>query len=112
MDVGARRGQTGVNGASSFSVTAFGSDDMLTVAQSGTALSTGFTLNYHTLFHRLIASWTYKTLSTTFKLTPWAGYDLAAVSAGGIGFNADRWTAGLRADLAVDVTKWLTIRGG
>jgi TonB family protein len=112
VDVGAKRGQTAVNGASSFSVMAFGSDDMLTIAQSGTGTQTGFSLNYHTLFHRLIATWMYKAPNVTFKLAPWAGYDLAAINAGGIGFSADRWTAGLRADLAVDVNKWLTIRGG
>ncbi len=71
LDVGAKRGETLLDGASSFSVMAFGSDDILQIIQSGTGTSTGFALNYHTLFHRLLASWTYRTSTTTFKVTPW-----------------------------------------
>jgi hypothetical protein len=91
---------------------AFGSDDIFQVVSSGTGTSTGFSLDFHTLFHRLVATWTYKAQNATFKLVPWAGYDLAAIDLGILKFSANRWTAGLRADLAVDLNRWFTLRGG
>jgi hypothetical protein len=101
-----------MNGASSFSVMAFGSDDIFQIVSSGTGTSTGFSLDYHTLFHRLVATWTYKAQNSTFKLVPWAGYDLASIDLGILKFAANRWTAGVRADLSVDLSRWFTLRGG
>lgn len=112
VDYGSKRGQTGAAGASTFSLMAFGSDDVLRVVASGGGLDIDFALSFHTLFHRLVGTWTYKTANATFRLVPWAGYDLASIDLGILRFDASRYTLGLRADLEVEATKWLTTRVG
>jgi TonB family protein len=112
IDIGAKRGQTGAIGASTFSLMAFGSDDILKVVATGMGLDSDFSINFHTLFHRLVGTWTYRAQNATFKLVPWAGYDLASIDLGILKFDANRYTLGLRADLSVDVASFLTLHGG
>lgn len=112
IDVGAKRGQTALTGASSFSLMAFGSDDVLRVVASGGGLDLDFSLSFHTLFHRLVGTWTYRAANATFRLVPWAGYDLASIDLGILRFDATRYTLGVRADLEVDVASFFTLRIG
>ncbi len=112
VDVGTKRGASGLAGSSTFSLMAFGSDDVLRLVASGGAVGTPFELSFHTLFHRLVGTWTYRTANTTFRLTPWAGYDLAGIDLGILKFDANRYTVGLRADLDVEINKWLSLRTG
>jgi TonB family protein len=111
LDVGGKKGQR-LDDGSRFSLFAFGSDDTLQVVSSGGQRNTDVSVDVHTLFHRVVGTWLYKRGDTTFKVTPYLGYDLAAIDFGVAKFSADRWTAGLRADLGVDVAPWLTVRAG
>jgi TonB family protein len=111
LDAG-RRQQTSVDGNSTFSVFAFGSDDQLRVVASGGNLNADVQVGFRTLFHRLIGNWTYRRGNLQFKLTPYGGYDLAAVSFGIARLNADRWTFGARQDLAVELNRFVTFRAG
>ncbi|MCA3011365.1 MAG: TonB family protein [Myxococcaceae bacterium] len=111
LDVGKRQAET-KDGASTFSVFAFGSDDQLKVVVSGGQRNTDVSVQFRTLFHRVIGNWTYRRGNVQFKLTPYVGYDLASVNFGVANLNADRWTQGLRQDLTVDVSKGVTLRAG
>jgi TonB family protein len=110
LDVGGKKGEKLVG--SRYSLFAFGSDDVLKVIATGGGRNRDVSVDVHTLFHRVVGTWEYKQGDTTFKLTPYLGFDLAAVDVGFATINADRWTAGLRADLGVDVNQYLTVRGG
>lgn len=110
LDVGPKKGEKFEG--SRYSLFAFGSDDVLKVVATGGGRNRDVSVNVHTLFHRLLGTWEYKQGDTTFKLTPYAGYDLANVDFGFAKLNADQWTAGLRADLGVNVNKWLSVRAG
>jgi len=112
VDVGTKRARAGAAGASTFSLMAFGSDDILRLVAAGGAVGTQFELSFHTLFHRLVGTWTYRAPNATFRLTPWAGYDLASFDLGILRFDANRYTLGLRADLEVQVAKWLSLNVG
>ncbi|MBK7860678.1 MAG: TonB family protein [Archangiaceae bacterium] len=112
IDYGTRRGQTSVAGASTFSLMAFGSDDVLRVVATGMGLDADFSLSFHTLFHRLVGTWTYRGPNATLKLVPWAGYDLASIDLGILRFDANRYTLGVRADLEVELASFLTLRAG
>ncbi len=112
LDGGAKRGEAGKAGSSTWSLFAFGSDDQLKVVASGAARSTDVTVNYHTNFHRLLATWNTRAGDTTFKMTPFIGYDLATVDLGFSTIRADQYNAGLRQDWQKDVRGWLTLRAG
>jgi TonB family protein len=111
LDVGGKKGQR-LDDGSRYSVFAFGSDDNLKVVATGAQQATDVSLDVHTLFHRVLGTWEYKHGDTTFKLTPFVGYDLASLAFGTTTLNADRWTGGLRADLGVEVSHWLSVRAG
>ena len=111
LDVGKRQAET-KDGNSTFSVFAFGSDDQLRVVVTGGQRNTDVSVQFRTLFHRVIGNWTYRRGNVQFKLTPYVGYDLASVDFGVARLNADRWTQGLRQDLSVDVSKFVTLRAG
>jgi TonB family protein len=111
LDVGKRQAESR-EGNSTFSVFAFGSDDQLRVVVSGAQRNTDVSVQFRTLFHRVIGNWTYRRGNVQFKLTPYVGYDLASVNFGIANLNADRWTQGLRQDLSVDVSKYVTLRAG
>jgi len=111
LDVGGKKGEK-LSDGSVYSLFAFGSDDQLKVVASGGGRNRDFSINYHTLFHRLLGTWQYKKGDTTFKVTPYGGYDLAQVDFGVAKLTADQWTAGLRADLGIDVNRYLTVRAG
>ncbi len=111
LDVG-KRATSAAEGNSTFSLFAFGSDDTLKVVASGGNRNTDVSVSVRTLFHRLIGNWTYRRGNVQFKLTPYGGYDLAAIDFGIARLNADRWTVGLRQDLGVDLGQYFTLRAG
>lgn len=111
LDVG-KRGKSGADGSSTFSVFAFGSDDQLQVVATGGNRNADISVQLQTLFHRVIGNWTYRRGNVQFKLTPYVGYDLASVNFGIAKLNADRWTQGLRQDLGVDLGQHVTLRAG
>ncbi|MEW5742432.1 MAG: TonB family protein [Myxococcota bacterium] len=112
LDVGAKPGAPRKDGASDFSVFVFGSDDKLQVVASGGARNRDVSVDFHTTFHRAVGSWIYRRGETTFKLTPYVGYDLAKISFGIANVTANQWTAGLRQDLEVELNKHVTLRTG
>lgn len=112
LDVGGKRGEKLSDGQSTYSLFAFGSDDTLRVVASGGARNRDVTVTSRTTFHRLIGSWNYRAGNTTFKLTPYLGFDLANVSFGIADLKADQYTAGVRADLGVEVSKFFSWRSG
>lgn len=112
IDIGGKKGEKLEDGKSQFSLFAFGSDDQLKLVATGGGRNTDVTLNYHTTFHRLMGNWNYKQGATTFKMTPYLGYDLVNVSFGGSAGGLDQFTAGLRTDISHDVNSFLTLRGG
>ncbi len=112
LDVGAKRGAPRKDGASDFSLFAFGSDDLLKVVATGGARSRDVTVDFRTTFHRLVGGWTYRRGNVSFKLTPYLGYDLARIDFGITRITANQWTAGLRQDLEVEVSKQFTLRAG
>jgi TonB family protein len=109
---GGKRGQRLETGSSTWSVFAFGSDDKLKIVASGAGQNRDVALNFQTTFHRVMATWATKFGDTTFKITPYVGYNLANISFGNITIKGDTYAAGLRADLGVEVSPWLTIRAG
>ncbi|MFO0596049.1 MAG: TonB family protein [Myxococcaceae bacterium] len=112
LDVGGKKGEKLKDGQSQFSVFAFGSDDQLRVVATGGGRNRDLTLDTHTSFHRIIGGWSFKQGNTTFKLTPYLGIDLAKVNFGIAQLTANDYTAGIRADLGIDVNDWLTVRAG
>ncbi len=113
FDAGARRGHTEESGSSTFSVFAFGSDDTLKVVATGGARSLNVSLDAHTTFHRVVGNWTWREGAVTYRLTPYLGYDLVSLSlANLISLKADQWSQGLRQDLQVDATPWLSVHAG
>jgi len=112
LDVGAKPGAPRKDGASDFSLFVFGSDDKLQVVATGGARNRDVTVDFHTTFHRLVGGWTYRRGNVTTKLTPYVGYDLAKVNFGISNLTANQWTAGLREDLAFDISKHVTLRLG
>lgn len=110
LDVGAR-GKAAAS-PSTFSVFAFGSDDQLKLVASGAGRNVGVSVSYHTNFHRLLGSWSYRQGNTTFKLTPYLGLDLVSLDFGSSQLKADQYNIGLRQDLEVEATDWLTVRAG
>ena len=59
LDVGPKRGES-QEGKSNFSLFAFGSDDQLKVVATGVGLSRNLAVDFHTLFHRVVGTWSYK----------------------------------------------------
>ncbi|MEW6434665.1 MAG: TonB family protein [Myxococcota bacterium] len=112
LDVGARPGTPRADGASDYSLFVFGSDDQLKVVASGGARNRDVSVDFHTSFHRVVGGWTYRRGNIGFKLTPYVGYDLAKIDFGLANITANQWTAGLRQDLEVDVSKHFTLRAG
>lgn len=111
LDAGGKKGEK-LSDGSVYSLFAFGSDDQLKVVATGGGRNRDFSIDYHTLFHRLIGTWQYKKGDTTFRLTPYAGFDRIRVDFGVARLTADQWTGGLRADLGIEVNRHLTVRGG
>ena len=112
LDVGGKKGEKLVDGQNQFSLFAFGSDDRLRLIASGGGRNRDVTVDTATTFHRLMGTWAYKKGETTFKVTPYVGLDLARVAFGPATLNADQYTAGLRADLSVDLNEFFTVRAG
>lgn len=112
LDVGGKKGEKLKDGQSSFSLFAFGSDDTLKIIATGGGRNRDVTVNSQTTFHRLIGGWNYKTGNTNFKVTPYVGLDLVNVSFGIATLSADQYTAGLRADMGVDLNDYFTLRVG
>lgn len=112
LDVGGKKGEKLADGQSSYSLFAFGSDDTLKVIATGGGRNVDVSVETQTTFHRLIGTWNYKGGNTSFKLTPYAGIDLAKVDFGIAKLNADNFIAGLRADLGVEVNSFFTVRAG
>jgi TonB family protein len=111
LDVGGKKGEK-LSDGSQFSLFAFGSDDQLKLVTSGGVNGRDISVDFHTLFHRIVGTWLLRHKDTTFKLTPYVGYDLAKVDFGIATLTADTWTGGVRADLGVELTPWLTVRSG
>jgi TonB family protein len=111
LDVGSKRGESS-EGKSLFSLFAFGSDDQLKLVATGGGTNRDVQVNFQTTFHRFIGGWSYKKGAVQTKLTPYLGLDLANVDLGAAKLIADRYTIGLREDLSVDATSWLTMRVG
>lgn len=112
LDVGAKPGAARKDGASDFSLFVFGSDDLLKVVASGGARNRDVSVDFHTIFHRVVGGWSYRRGNVNFKLTPYLGYDLASVDFGISKINANNWTVGLRQDLEIEATKFFTLRAG
>lgn len=112
VDVGGKKGQKLEDGQSTFSVFAFGSDDTLKVVATGGGRNRDVTVTSQTTFHRLLANWSFRSGDTTFKLTPYLGFDLANVSFGPATLAANQYTVGVRADLGIDVNEWFKLRAG
>jgi TonB family protein len=112
LDVGGKKGEKLQDGQSTFSLFAFGSDDQLRIVATGGGRNRDVSIDTHTTFHRIIGGWNYKFGNTTFKVTPYVGLDLAKVNFGIATLNADQWTAGVRADLGVEVNQYFTLRAG
>lgn len=108
LDLGARGQSSGSTG----SVMAFGSDDQLAVAATGSGRNQDVALDVHTLFHRLKGDWTYRSGGFGNRLVPYLGYDLANLDFGQATFRADVFTAGLRDEAELMVNEHLTLRGG
>ena len=111
-DYGGRRGQAHKDGTWTGMLMAFGSDDILDVVATGGGRNRDVSVNFHTLFHRVVSSWTYKQAGSTLKLTPFVGYDNVDLIAGDARLYAGQYTLGLRTDLEVEATKWLKVRAG
>ena len=109
LDIGGKKGE---KLASSYSLFAFGSEDTLKIIATGGGRNVDIQLETRTTFHRIIGAWNYRSGNTTFKVTPYVGLDLAKVDFGIAKLNADRYTAGIRADLGIEVTDWFNLRAG
>lgn len=112
LDVGPKPGESRKDGASDFSLFAFGSDDSMKVVASGGARNRDLSLDFHTTFHRLVGGWSYRRNKLTYKLTPYLGYDLGTVDLGVSTLRADQWTLGLRQDLELELAERFTLRTG
>lgn len=112
LDIGGKKGEKLKDGQSTFSVFAFGSDDQLKIIATGGGRNRDVTISTQTTFHRIIGGWNYRFGNTTFKVTPYVGLDLAKVNFGIAALNADQWTAGVRADLGVEVNSNISLRAG
>jgi hypothetical protein len=112
IDIGGKKGEKLRDGQSSFSLFAFGSDDQLKIIATGGGRNRDVTIESRTTFHRIIGGWNYKTGNTSFKVTPYVGLDLVKVNFGIASLGADQYTAGVRADLGVDLNEHFTLRGG
>ncbi len=112
IDQGAKRGEVKADGAVTSSLMAFGSDDTLKLVATGGGRERDVNVDFHTLFHRLVGGFTARSGNTTFRLTPYAGYDLAAIQFGGASIRADEFEAGLRSDVGVELNDWFTFRFG
>jgi TonB family protein len=91
---------------------AFGSDDQLTLIATGGGRNRDFSVDAHTLFHRLVGNWTWHKGNTTLKLTPYLGYDLGSIDFGIVKIRANEYELGLREDLEIELNSHLTIRTG
>ncbi|MHB8878770.1 MAG: TonB family protein [Myxococcaceae bacterium] len=112
LDLGGRRGEVARDGNSTYSVMAFGSDDVMKVVASGVGTSVDVSVDLHTVFHRVVGSWNYRKGNVTFQFTPYVGYDLASISLGEISARLNEWEVGLREDLQVEVNPHVTVRAG
>lgn len=112
IDVGGKKGEKLVDGQSSYSLFAFGSDDTLKIIATGGGRNVDISLETQTTFHRVIGTWNYRGGNTTFKVTPYLGLDLAKVDFGIVKLNVDRYITGLRADLGIEVSDFFTLRAG
>lgn len=112
LDIGGKKGEKLKDGQSSYSLFAFGSDDTLRVVATGGGRNRDVTVDTQTTFHRLIGGWNFRSGDTTFKLTPYAGIDLAKVGFGPATLNADQYNVGLRGDLGIDLSEYFTLRAG
>lgn len=112
LDVGGKKGEKLKDGQSTFSLFAFGSDDTLKVVATGGGRNRDVSVDTQTTFHRLIGTWNYRSGNTTFRLSPYAGIDLAKVAFGPATLNADQYNVGVRADLGVDFNEYFTFRAG
>lgn len=109
LDAGGTKGKPSRN---TFSLMAFGSDDLLKIVATGGGRNRDVTIDIHTRFHRLVGNGQWKRGPSTFKLTPYLGYDNGTFTFGTSVLKADTFAAGLRADYALDATKWFTLRAG
>lgn len=112
VDIGGKKGEKLADGQSSYSLFAFGSDDTLKIIATGGGRNVDVNLETQTTFHRIIGNWNYRAGNTTFKLTPYLGLDLAKVDFGIAKLNADRFIAGMRADMGVEVNDFFSLRTG
>ncbi len=110
LDVGGRKGEAA--GSSTFSLFAFGSDDLMKVVATGGARTVDVSVDFHTNFHRVVGTWTYRQGNTQFRLTPYVGVDLVKVDLGVSVIQANQYDVGVRQDLEVAATPWLTLRLG
>jgi TonB family protein len=112
VDVGGKRGEKPGDGASTYSLFAFGSDDLLRVVATGGARSRDVKVEVHTSFHRVLGTWIHRSGRATFKLTPYGGLDLMKIDVASTTLRADRWSLGLRQDFEVEATERVTLRAG
>lgn len=112
MDIGARRGEANQDGASSFYLMAFGSDDLLRVIATGGARNRDVQLDVHTVFHRLKGDWTWRKGKLTSVFAPYLGYDLGGFSFGDFFINGNIYNMGAREDFEIAWNSTVTSRFG
>lgn len=111
-DFGGRQGGLG----SRWSLFAFGADDAAKISAAASNASAelrdAFNLAYHTTFHRFLATWLYRTETSTFKVTPYLGYDALNAKFGTVSAVGHRLSIGLRAGYTQAINSHFTFRSG
>ena len=109
LDAGDPKGKPSRN---NYSLMAFGSDDLLKVIATGGGRNRDVSLDVHTRFHRLVGNGAFRRGKSTYKITPYLGYDNATFAFGTTQLVADTYAVGLRADYTYEANKWFTLRLG
>ena len=112
IDYGGKRRKGLADGKWSGSLMAFGSDDVLKLVATGGGLNRDVKVGIHTLFHRVVANLTFREGNATFRVTPYVGYDNLDLDFGSTKLTAGTFSLGARADLEVEASQWVTVRGG
>jgi TonB family protein len=110
LDAGASKGKPPAR--NSYSLMAFGSDDLLKIIATGGGRNRDITLDIHTRFHRLVGNGVFRRGKSSYKVTPYLGYDNATFAFGTTTLKADTYAVGLRADYSLEVNKWFALRAG
>ncbi len=112
VDAGATRGKATGTSTSTYSLMAFGSDDLLKLVATGGGRDRDVSIDVHTMFHRLVGTWNRRQGNLGLSVKPFLGYDLARFKFGSSAIRADRFEGGLRSNLSLEVSPRFTFRTG